>query len=436
MQLLRIKVAWYGLNDGPREFYTTLDQTLQELGCVCCPLDPCVYVWYEQGQPGGVIGITVDDLCCGGSGAFRCKVLEVLQRKFTFGKVCEGQGRFTGRDLKQLPDGSIVVDQIDYIKTLELTEVPRYRRKEKEFPLSDQERTQLRIKAGELNWIQAVSRPDLAGAVSLLQTSFGEPKVLHLLEANRLLKEAKANPVQLRLQAIKPDRLMFVCSADAAWGNCVDLASHMGYLILAADRASDEDQNAAISPIGWKAHKQRRKAASTLSAEAIATSEGIGALDWFRVLWEWLAAPDFCLRQWEKCVSQRPALVLTDCKSVFDSLQQLWSSSSAKADKRTSIDLSLIRENLARDCSRIRWIDTKVQLADSMTKSSASSAFLRETLARGKCQVVSEGLALERRNTQRRERESPGCEARVCVLPFYLLELLPWLPVISAGGGI
>ena len=106
------------------------------------------------------------------------------------------------------------------------------------------------------------------------------------------------------------------------------------------------------------------------------------------------------MAKWEKSVAQRAALVLTDCKSVYDSLQQLWTSSS-KSDKRTSIDLALIRENLSRDCSKICWVDTRVQLADSMTKNSASSNFLRQTLSLGRYQIVSEGMALEQRRSQK-----------------------------------
>ena len=174
---------------------------------------------------------------------------------------------------------------------METVDIPRARRKEKDTALSDAERTALRVKAGELNWIQATSRPDLSGAVSLLQTSFGEPKVEHLLAANKLVREAKANPVQLHVKYIDPKKMMFVCSADAAWGNCMDLTSHMGYFIFAADHDIDAEYSVQISPISWKAHKQRRKTASTLAAEAIATSEGLGALDWFRVFWEWLVDP-------------------------------------------------------------------------------------------------------------------------------------------------
>ena len=92
-QLLRMKVAWYGLNDGPREFFTTLDEELRKLGCSRCPLDPCVYIWHYNGRPAGVIGVTVDNLCCGGSEAFREEVLGQLKSRFTFGKVCEKEGR-------------------------------------------------------------------------------------------------------------------------------------------------------------------------------------------------------------------------------------------------------------------------------------------------------------------------------------------------------
>ena len=91
----------------------------------------------------------------------------------------------------------------------------------------------------------------------------------------------------------------------------------------------------------------------------------------------------------------------------------MWSSSS-KADKRTTIDLAILREALSRDASQIRWIDTKVQLADSLTENSASPSFLRSVLSGGEYQIVSESLALERRVTLREEKGNPSGGA-VCV---------------------
>ena len=295
-QLLKIKVAWYGLNDGPREFYETLDQELRALGCDRSPLDPCVYLWKNQGAPAGVLGITVDDICGGGSDKFVQQVLEPLQQRFSFGKICHGEGQFTGRYLKQLDDYSVTIDQIEYAQNLMPIDIPRHRRMDKEALLSDQERSELRAKAGELNWLQSISRPDLSGAVSLLQTSFAEPRIKHMFEVNRLIREAKAHQVKLQMKHIPPQHMTFVCSADSAWANCVDFSNHMGYIVLAAHDDISRGKRVPVSIVGWKAHKQRRRTASTLAAETLATSSGMGALDWIRTCWAWMTNCQFRLQ--------------------------------------------------------------------------------------------------------------------------------------------
>ena len=46
-QLVEVKVAWYGLNDGPIEFYRTLDEHLLDLGLRKSKLDPCLYRYFN-----------------------------------------------------------------------------------------------------------------------------------------------------------------------------------------------------------------------------------------------------------------------------------------------------------------------------------------------------------------------------------------------------
>eukprot|EP00971_Amphidinium_carterae_P113980 2258445-Amphidinium_carterae.2 len=404
LQLVLVKVAWYGLGDGPREFYESLSSEAMQLGCKRHPLDPCTYLWFRSGRLEGIFGVTVDDMIGGGTDAFMEHVMEPLKKRFPFGKlsvpmVSQEPVRFTGRDICQEKDYTITVDQNYYVSTIEPIDIPRLRRREKNSPLTDDERTQLRGKAGELNWLQTVSRPDLAGAVSILQTSFGEPTVETLLEANRIVREAKANCVTLRIPSISMDRIRLVCTADSAWGNAPDLSSHMGYMMLATDETLDTGHIAPVAPLLWKSHKQKRKTPSTLAAEAQATGEGIGVLDWCKVFLEACVQEDFELQHWESAVSCRPSLVLTDCKSVFDSLSQLWST--GVADKRTAIDLAIIREALSKDVSKCRWIDTKYQLVDSLTKKSASPDYLRQVLREGVYQVVEECQELERRSRNR-----------------------------------
>eukprot|EP00971_Amphidinium_carterae_P173221 3434410-Amphidinium_carterae.3 len=167
----------------------------------------------------------------------------------------------------------------------------------------------------------------------------------------------------------------------------------MGFVIFASDTSLEKGCNAPFSIISWKSHKQRRKASSTLGAETIAASEGLSALDWTRTLFEECTRGDFSLSEWERSVASRPATLLTDCKSVYDALNQLWCSS-AKTDKRLSIDLAIKRESLSRDSSRMRWIETHQQLADSITKNSVSPLFLRQTLANHHYRIMEETDAL------------------------------------------
>ena len=152
-------------------------------------------------------------------------------------KLRVGNGRFCGRDLNQ------TVDQVFYSERLEPAVLEKGRRKDKGSKLRPAEITILREKCGALNWLQGITRPDLSGGSSLLQTSFGEPTVADLLEANRLLKEAKefAN-TKLKNLSLPIGSIRFGATADSAWANNRDLSSQMGYLVFATDLSMDGGQ--------------------------------------------------------------------------------------------------------------------------------------------------------------------------------------------------
>ena len=179
----------------------------------------------------------------------------------------------------------------------------------------------------------------------------------------------------------------------------------MGCLGFVTTQALFRGEQAPFAPMLWRAHEQRRKTASTLVAEVIAAGEGVGNLDWIRASWEECCRREYQPKHWERYVSTRPSVILTDCKSVYDALSQAWTSSS-KSDKRTSIDLALIRETLRRDSSQVRWIDTKNQLVDSMTKKSASADLLRRVMLAGKYQIMEERDALDLRVSLRTTKAS------------------------------
>ena len=371
-----------------------MDEFLRNLGFVRSKLDPCVYFLWGQGDELlGILGLAVDDMIYGGT-PYMHELIMKVQRRFPFGKVDEGSGRFCGREWEQMEDCSIKMHQQYYAEKSEPIEISRERRKYKDSDVTELERSSLREKGGALNWLQGISRPDLSGACSLLQTSFGKAKVSDLLEANRLIKEAKSNSELGVIFASTPlSDIRFGATGDSAWANREDCHSQMGYVVFATDQRMEHGSWAPFSPMLWKSHRQKRKAPSTLSAEAMAAGETVGVLDWLRVFFEEVTNKRFVLNQWEEWISKRPAILLTDCKSVYDALNQQWTSGS-KCDKRTTIDLAIIRDVLSRDMSRVRWIDTRMQLADSMTKNGVSLSLLRFVMAHSKYIIAEESEAL------------------------------------------
>ena len=73
-----------------------------------------------------------------------------------------------------------------------------------------------------------------------------------------------------------------------------------------------------------------------------------------------------------------------DAKSVFDAL--IKECAGNRQDRRTAVDLAIVRETLKAQCSHIRWIPHPLMPADSMTKAdpSAGNGALRHLLRTGK----------------------------------------------------
>ena len=105
---------------------------------------------------------------------------------------------------------------------------------------------------------------------------------------------------------------------------------------------------------------------------------------------------------WETMLEPLEFGVITDAKSVYDALTN--SASGSTTDKRTAIDLAIIREYLRRHNGCVRWIDGTVQLADSLTKHMAAD-FLRSVLQRGRYQLHEEFDTLNLRQKAKQDKQ-------------------------------
>eukprot|EP00435_Cladocopium_sp_Y103_P070350 s367_g35.t1 len=401
----------YGLVDAPYRWNQHMDQLFKSMGYKPSLLDACCYMLHSEDHTTleGIIMVATDDLISGGNSRHQALMNEMKQ-KYKFGKWEHDVGRFCGKDLKQHKDFSITVSQQYYTETKFQERIHIPKGLANDTPCTVDQIKTLREKVGALSWLSKETRIDLCGSVSLLMQSFPNPTVGDLKTCNRILKEANMyKDLEVRIRPIKPEDVCIVVSSDAAWANAKDEdgahKSQAGYVVLAADRNMLKGDEAPFSMIGWKSHTLKRRTVSTLSAETQGIVESAAVACWYR----YLLAEFFyksLVRQdgidWETMIEPLEFGLVTDAKSVDDALT--CPTGSGSADKRTTIDLAIIREYLRRHNGCIRWIDGSVQLADSLTKFMTAD-FLRSVMQRGSYQLRAEYETLELKQRARMEKD-------------------------------
>ena len=98
-----------------------------------------------------------------------------------------------------------------------------------------------------------------------------------------------------------------------------------------------------------------------------------------------------------------PLVIVTDSKGSYDHLTK--KTTGPGEDRRTALDIAVMRDDLARGDIALRWVGTKAQLADTLSKSRGDSDMLRAVLRSGKLVIVDEPTAMEMKRQERVERQ-------------------------------
>ena len=392
----------YGRIDAPYLWFCEPRDELLRQGCVQCPLDPCVFGYYGRDSQGklrlhGCLGMHVDDGIGGGNDSFR-QMLKRIESRFKFGAFERGEFVYTGIHFRQWDDGSVEYDQIRYFEKMQPIQVDKARRTQLDSPITEAERTRFRSLIGATQYGAVHTRPDLSANIGELQSKVRDAKVEDLLMANRVLMEAKQNPVSLMILPIQPSAVTFCAFSDASFSSVKQRAAHQGTLIFVTTPEILGNQRTVIAPIAWASKKVDRVVRSTLGAEAAAISNSVDRLMWIRLLWAWLSNPECAWHQPMKALAQETQEVLvTDCKSAYDLLTR--TAIPQCNEHRTTIDCLVVRERLKENCT-VRWVASQAMLADCLTKTMDASV-LRECLKTGRYALQDEGRLLKERADKR-----------------------------------
>ena len=145
--------------------------------------------------------------------------------------------------------------------------------------------------------------------------------------------------------------------------------SQGGFVMMFYDkRLETEEGPHNVSVTAWKSTKLKRKTVNTLSAECQSLIHGVGHVHWHRYLLVEVLNPPDCEIDWERRLASVPYVAVVDSKSLFDCLNKLVCTYSQVDDKRTAIDVAILKDEMCKSGGHIRWVEGKNMPADSLTK--------------------------------------------------------------------
>ena len=181
--------------------------------------------------------------------------------------------------------------------------------------------------------------------------------------------------------------LAFIVFGDAGWATAWGHASQAGHVILAAGRKVLKGEWGMTSVLGWRSHKIKRLVESAPAAEIMGTSKSLAQGDYHRCLWQECVDPGFSLANWRYQREVPSLVIVTDSKCNYDHLKS--ETTGPPEDRRSALEVALVRQDLQRPGIQLRWCDSKAQLADPLTKSRGDADLLRATCKHG-CLVLME----------------------------------------------
>ena len=396
----------YGQLDAPRRWYLEAVRRLRSLGLRQHILDPCTFLVYETDfenpyAPGlprastlgddrlcGMICLHVDDMLGAGDGNSPVyqDVIKRLREMFSFREWKDGDNlEYCGANIEKTKDGTLRLHHTSYLKKVKPMTLGKHLGPESE--LTTQEITSLRGLLGALQWPAVQSSPHLQASTSIYSGSVSRGLVKTAQEANRLLKFAKDNAdVGLTYSPLDLNEVRIVTAFDASFGCRADGSSQGGFIVMLAPKKILETEEDYYQILDWRSMKLPRIARSSLAAEAQAAACASDATEFACRYFEHLKAPTVVLGDLLKLRSSLDPVLITDAKALFDSYHRE-SLISSVTDRRISLEIRVVKEQMESLGGSPRWVSSERQLADGLTKDSARQLFASTSAREGEVLV-------------------------------------------------
>ena len=397
----------YGQNDAPAAWFKEFSSFVTSSGWTQSKMDSCLFSLRDPHDPSKLIalmGVHVDDTALGGDASHPLfqSALNQLRSRFPYRKWRTKSGEFCGAWYTQMDDMSIHMSMRSFAENIRPVNIPKGSNIDD--PLNPSQMKVLRAVNGSLNWLSSQSRPDLSVQTSMSQQSFPKPTVKDLRMANHAVRHARQeSSLGITFKPIHPDDLTLVCHSDSAWAN-VGVHTQAGYMVGFTHKDLQHGHEVSWCPVSWNSYKMPRAVSSTLAAESQAMATASGTVEWLALLVSELLDGPLVVRECRERLKKRRPILVTDCKSLYDHLHSPSSPTSIE-DRRTSIDVVIIRESVRLLSAFVRWVPTNRMLADGLTKDSGPPIdLMRACIKHASYQISPEETVLEYQALERDRR--------------------------------
>ena len=364
--LWHMKKAAYGLSDASRRWWIKVIEFLIKLGGRTLVGDECMIYFHHEGKLAGLICLHVDDFKGAGKDWFKTNIMDAIEKNFKISKRETEEFKYTGIDVARKEDGSIEIDQEMYKKSLEAIDIDPTAENSRN--LNKEEFKKFRAMTGKLSWLSECTRPDLA--YDCLDMSFHnrDAKIRDMKEMNKIVSKAKQYDTTLKYSKIgKFEDLKILGISDAAYLKQDEKTKSVaGRIILLSNK--DETR---VSPIMWKAKTIPTVCKSAKDSETRACDKTIEDSVYVARCFQEIYTG-------ERGDAQMSVDIVTDSKPLIDSIN----SSKQIDNKLLRPVIKFMKQSLdSKMVNSIRWCDTKVCLADVLTKKGSNlTALLMKVL--------------------------------------------------------
>ena len=367
----------YGLKQAARVWYKAIDKLLQELGYKSCSVDPCLYTKVSKNGNLILLSIYVDDTAIAYNKEDEqewIKDKEALAKSYKLKDLGDLQWILNMKVERDRKKKIITLCQKAYIEgmlekfnmknTTPVINPEKYRNLHRtldgsqEIKLNEEKHSEYRMLIGNLLYAAITTRVDIAHIVGQLSRFLAEPHEHQLDAAYHVLKYL-AGTSQLGMKfGETSDEVMDAKVAFGSPESTVKPMTGFSDSNWGSDLKDRRSVSGAIvklwgSPVSWISRRQNTVALSTTEAEYIAIGVVTQEILWFRM--------------WLKEVLGITITVPVHCDNV-SAISMTAHETDHQRTKHIDIRHHFIRDHIIKKDIEMKWITTKNQEADILTK--------------------------------------------------------------------